>query len=189
MPDVHETTPAPPALCDLVSLWPGAGEEARAALEQRWLSLSVADRAAALARAPSVLRAFTVSGRRRLFSLSTYLAGRNWREFDSRPMPALGDREKHAQHAAMSWAWRQRLAPSEHLVLLALCDRFRPGLGAWPTQAILAEACRLSRPTVAAALRRLEAKGLIRRGRRAAKPSLYRLACEGEAAGFPLRAA
>ncbi len=111
MPDTHEATPAPPALCDLVSLWPGAGEEARAALEQRWLSLPASDRAAALARAPSVLRAFTVSGRRRLFSLSTYLAGRNWREFDSRPMPALGDREKHAQHAAMSWAWRQRLAP------------------------------------------------------------------------------
>jgi helix-turn-helix protein len=63
--------------------------------------------------------------------------------------------------AALHWAWRQKLAPVEKLVLLALADHADDEGMCWPGQRGVADKCGLSRQTVAETIARLHRLGLM----------------------------
>tara|TARA_R100001463_G_scaffold9938_4_gene29579 strand:- start:9351 stop:9914 length:564 start_codon:yes stop_codon:yes gene_type:complete len=64
---------------------------------------------------------------------------------------------------AITWAFRQKLTPSEKLVLLTLADYADDENKCWPKQETLAERTGLARQTVNIKLSSLEKQGLINR--------------------------
>ena len=81
--------------------------------------------------------------------------------------------------AATRWAWRQALAPTPKLVLLALADCVHgrsDGVGCWPSVARLVRMTGLGERTVYQALNTLEAAGVVTRlSGGPGRPSVYLL--------------
>jgi len=80
---------------------------------------------------------------------------------------------------AISWAWTARVAPTAKFVLVALADHADETGLCWPSLARLREFTRLSERAIRAALRDLEAVGLIATDQRIGRMSRYMLRLGG----------
>jgi DNA-binding MarR family transcriptional regulator len=70
---------------------------------------------------------------------------------------------------AYVWGWKQKISPTQKLVLLALCNHHNAERGdddVWPDQETIAMQTGFTPRAVNSALKALEAKGLIKRQRR-----------------------